>query len=157
MNLHLQEISTHVSPGAFAVLTLECTRRGIACASLTTSGCSIYHLTRPNQTRSKTLGVPPPTTISAIVSMQPTRRLWTPIVSPGTNSSPHPHVSDRSPLANLPEWSTHESLGIRRFISTLIWIAGMGSYPGSPPAAACRIRREIRRSNQRFPGLVSDQ
>src|SRR3954451_18741661 len=52
------------------------------------------------------------TTISAIVSMQPTRRLSTPAVSPGTNSSPYQHASDQLPLAYTPKRSTHESVGI---------------------------------------------
>src|SRR3954469_18854129 len=46
--------------------------------------------------------------------MKPTRRLSTPVVSPGTNSSPNPHASDRSALAITPERSTHESIGIIR-------------------------------------------
>src|SRR3954468_21589045 len=44
--------------------------------------------------------------------MKPTRRLSTPVVSPGTNSSPNPHASDRSALAITPERSTHESIGM---------------------------------------------
>ena len=37
-----------------------------------------------------------------------------PAVSPGINSSPHPHVSARLPAATTPKRSAHESLGIRR-------------------------------------------
>jgi hypothetical protein len=48
MNLLLREISTQVSPGAFAVLTQDGTREGIACLCLTTSGCSICRPTHPN-------------------------------------------------------------------------------------------------------------
>jgi hypothetical protein len=116
MNLHLQEISTQVSPGAFAVLTLDGAGwHQVGDRLVVPDNIGLLHLPpyspelnpvenvweflRHNDLSNRVYA-----TYEAIVDA--CCIAW-------NNSPPHPHVSAQSPLAITPKRSTHESLGIR--------------------------------------------
>ncbi len=116
MNLHLQEISTQVSHGAFAVLTLDGAGwHQLGDRLVVPDNIGLLHLPpySPELNPVETSGSSSDKMISATASTQPMKRSSTPVVSPGTSLSPCPRGSDPSPCATTPKRSAHESVSIK--------------------------------------------